>query len=310
MSNRTPSPSPAGEWATVLDSNPFTLALEVVRTFSQKQEQEQAQKGQPQVKEEEDDERGQARTEPMECSREDLKMQAIMRAFEQQAAKEERRRKMLEIKREREATDPCKCGRSRARRLPKPLSAGAARCNACTPLTPSRKPPSLREAPLFHPTEEEFADPMRYIASIQAEAYEYGIFRIQPPPSWKPPAAFHWRQNPEEAPAADDADADADDAADADADASASAAPTAAAPTTSAATAPPAVSPPTPETADGASDRAEGTEGEEGEEGQEVVPVATKQRSYQATNTGVIDYRPITNDHDFFARLQSVKARR
>ena len=32
------------------------------------------------------------------------------------------------------------------------------------------------DAPVFHPTEEEFKDPMRYIQSIQSEASRWGEF--------------------------------------------------------------------------------------------------------------------------------------
>ena len=40
---------------------------------------------------------------------------------------------------------------------------------------------AIVDAPIFYPTDEEFVDPMAYIRSIQARAYDYGIFRIQPP---------------------------------------------------------------------------------------------------------------------------------
>jgi len=55
----------------------------------------------------------------------------------------------------------------------------------------------LRDAPLFHPTEEEFRDPLCYIRSVQAQAYEFGIFRIQPPASWRPPKIFHRHRDAE-----------------------------------------------------------------------------------------------------------------
>lgn len=44
-------------------------------------------------------------------------------------------------------------------------------------------------APVFHPTEEEFGDPLRFIEKIRAEVEPYGICRIVPPKSWKPPFA-------------------------------------------------------------------------------------------------------------------------
>eukprot|EP00665_Eupelagonemidae_sp_cell47_P009649 gene9648-676_t len=177
-------------------------------------------------------------------SREDAKMNQYLRQFQLMEEKEDRKRKFEEDKRQKEALDPCTCGRSQSRpRLPRPLAPGGPRCTRCTPLprgaaehglfpregsssgsgsppskpielpaasrrTPGRpsaaSPPGagagaageVRDAPIFHPTEEEFKDPMAYIRSVQAEAYDFGIFLIQPPPSWKPPtsregATFH-----------------------------------------------------------------------------------------------------------------------
>ncbi|XP_042375263.1 lysine-specific demethylase JMJ18-like isoform X1 [Zingiber officinale] len=50
-----------------------------------------------------------------------------------------------------------------------------------------QKRPVIDEAPVFYPTEEEFADTLGYIASIRKKAEKYGICRIIPPHSWSPP---------------------------------------------------------------------------------------------------------------------------
>ncbi|XP_042487225.1 lysine-specific demethylase JMJ18-like isoform X2 [Macadamia integrifolia] len=47
--------------------------------------------------------------------------------------------------------------------------------------------PVIEDAPVFHPSEEEFEDTLGYIAKIRKKAELYGICRIVPPPSWKPP---------------------------------------------------------------------------------------------------------------------------
>lgn len=48
----------------------------------------------------------------------------------------------------------------------------------------------LPEAPVFHPTEEEFSDPLTYIEQIREEAEAYGLCRIVPPETWKPSFAI------------------------------------------------------------------------------------------------------------------------
>ncbi|KAJ9565800.1 hypothetical protein OSB04_001766 [Centaurea solstitialis] len=47
--------------------------------------------------------------------------------------------------------------------------------------------PNVDEAPIFYPTIEEFEDTLGYISKIRPVAEAYGICRIVPPTSWKPP---------------------------------------------------------------------------------------------------------------------------
>lgn len=45
-------------------------------------------------------------------------------------------------------------------------------------------------APRYLPTEEQFRDPLAFVAAIRAEAEPYGVCSIRPPPSWAPPYAI------------------------------------------------------------------------------------------------------------------------
>ncbi|SPR00706.1 unnamed protein product (mitochondrion) [Plasmodiophora brassicae] len=55
----------------------------------------------------------------------------------------------------------------------------------------STKVNTIDDAPVFHPTEEEFRDPLAYIDSIRDDVEdEYGICKIVPPASWRPPVMF------------------------------------------------------------------------------------------------------------------------
>ncbi|XP_057477100.1 putative lysine-specific demethylase JMJ16 [Actinidia eriantha] len=76
--------------------------------------------------------------------------------------------------------------------LPKGVIRGCMECSNCQKVMARWRPeeacgPDLQEAPVFYPNEEEFKDTLKYIATIRHRAEKYGICRIVPPPSWKPP---------------------------------------------------------------------------------------------------------------------------
>ncbi|KAJ1409286.1 JmjN domain [Sesbania bispinosa] len=98
--------------------------------------------------------------------------------------------------------------------LPKGVIRGCPDCNNCQKVVARWRPedalrPNLEDAPVFYPTEEvlfiscgtfeftfvlvtdiflqEFQDTLKYISNIRASAEPYGICRIVPPSSWKPP---------------------------------------------------------------------------------------------------------------------------
>jgi len=46
--------------------------------------------------------------------------------------------------------------------------------------------PLRTEAPVLRPSEEEFAEPWRFLASVRPLLEQYGLVRVIPPPTWKP----------------------------------------------------------------------------------------------------------------------------
>lgn len=45
----------------------------------------------------------------------------------------------------------------------------------------------LEHCPVFYPTEEEFAQPLKYIEDLVEKSFDnYGLVKVVPPPGWKP----------------------------------------------------------------------------------------------------------------------------
>jgi histone demethylase JARID1 len=49
----------------------------------------------------------------------------------------------------------------------------------------------VKLAPVFHPTEDEFADPVKYIATLRSVGTKSGIIKIVPPKGWNPPPCMN-----------------------------------------------------------------------------------------------------------------------
>lgn len=52
------------------------------------------------------------------------------------------------------------------------------------------QPLNLPEPPVLRPTAEEFADPLKYLASVRAAVEPYGMCLVVPPEGWAPPLAL------------------------------------------------------------------------------------------------------------------------
>lgn len=91
---------------------------------------------------------------------------------------------------------PSKNSVRRATRLPTAPPLDFSTLRMSTPRHPNPPPRGkprmfdLEEAPVYHPTIEQFSQPMEYIERIARQAKQYGICKIVPPQGWRPPFAI------------------------------------------------------------------------------------------------------------------------
>ncbi|KAL9238154.1 hypothetical protein vseg_012620 [Gypsophila vaccaria] len=83
--------------------------------------------------------------------------------------------------------------------LPKGILRGCNDCPNCQKVIARWNPEvacrvDLQEVPVFYPSEEEFKDTISYIEKIRPKAEQYGICRIVPPGSWKPPCPLREKE--------------------------------------------------------------------------------------------------------------------
>ncbi|KAK9740017.1 hypothetical protein RND81_03G004800 [Saponaria officinalis] len=111
--------------------------------------------------------------------------------------------------RRRSSTDQCSDEESDSERLdqnfpikpglPKGVIRGCDECRNCQKVIARWKPEvacrvDLEEVPVFYPSDEEFKDTISYIEKIRPKAEQYGICRIVPPRSWKPPCPLREKE--------------------------------------------------------------------------------------------------------------------
>ena len=106
-------------WLTELRENPFAPALRLLAAHAGQPGEGQRAASPARVEQQQSPEASASARGGRSAAndREEQKMQQYMRQIEESQAKEARKKKMQELKQEREASDPCKCGRARSKKL-------------------------------------------------------------------------------------------------------------------------------------------------------------------------------------------------